>query len=128
MLLSYFLLFHRLLTPFVIVIAVISGISVVAVGLGVGIGVGLKQSSTSSSLSFSSTPSSSTPSSLTSLPSNGTTNANATGNDMGTATNSSNAGRMIGACGDLSKINSTEFEISVCYFDKLFLLNKFLHG
>jgi hypothetical protein len=102
--------FHRLFTPFVAVIAVISVISVVAVGLGVGIGVGLKQSSSSSSTSSSSL-----------LPSSGNTNVNATANDVGNASNSP-SGRMIGACSDLSSIDSTGFETSV--YSKSYVFTK----
>ncbi len=89
------------MTPLVIVIAVISGISVVAVGLGVGIGVGLKQSSTSSSSS----------SSLSQSLLLGRTDATVNGEKIGSTQSSS--GRIIGACSDLSGIDSTGFETSV---------------
>jgi hypothetical protein len=65
---------------------------------------------------ISTTKSTSTSTSTSSLPSSGRTAANVNAIDIGT-TAISNAGRMIGSCSDLSSIDSTGFETSVCFIN-----------
>ncbi len=89
-------------------------VSVAAVGLGVGLGVGLNKSSSSSSSSSSS---------LSSLPGFGTTNVSSNASNMSKFLNNTGTGsRMMGACSDLSNVDSKEFETSVCYIINNYIL------
>ena len=67
-------------------------------------------------ISTTKSTSTSTSTSTSSLPSSGRTAANVNAINIGT-TAISNAGRMIGSCSDLSSIDSTGFETSVCFIN-----------